>query len=443
MFYEWAHILLRAAYAVIPIFYSAILLDRWYRLRQKKALGGLISTAVAALVLGGGMATIFAGAVGARVRVDQVLLAGLYFFSLLVVLKGLDKLAMAAGRRAFGVRDEIDSPMSRSGGNRITGFLDETPAHNPPRGRRVGVGVIRVAVLIGVGLPYVMAAAMVYRPKVGLAGDPMTEMRWPFEPVTLSATDGERISAWWIPAARPPAGAPAEWGTRTAVICHGLGANKLNQLLLGRIADARGYNLLAIDFRAHGASGGQFSTFGDHERRDVLGALRWLARNRPEQSRKIIGIGASLGAAAMIAAAGDDSPEGRSLSGLVVYATYADFGALATDVSRERFPPVMGPLARWVAVPLASIHAGADLAAFRPADAVKRLAGRPMAIIHGRRDEIIPPSHAEALIAAHPGPRKLILLESDHNGIVEDDRAGTEAINFVEEGPAKDGGPVQ
>ena len=434
---ELAQGFLRAIYAAAPILFAALLFDRAYRLKQKKAFQELIGTAIASALIGTSLTVIFALAVGARVRIDQAILASFFFFGVLVLLKGLDALAKRTATLIFQsqppTQTQTDVDPGRS--TRIAALLDPPVA---PRWRRCGAGLFRATLLAAVGLPYIMAAAMTYRPKVGIVGDPFQQMGWRFEAVTFSATDGTPISAWWIPAPPAPAGASPEqsrdWGRRTVLVCHGLGANKLNQLHMGRAFHARGWNLLAIDFRAHGESGGQFSSFGDHERRDVLGAVRWLKSNHASNARQIVGVGASLGAAALIAAAGEtDSVEGRSINGLMIYATYADLGELATHITRDRLPWGFGLLARVLALPLASLHAGSNLMAFAPRQTLTCMGDRPVFIVHGTRDEIIPVHHAQLLFDAAKGPRRLVLLDSDHNGIIEDEQAARDGAKFLDE----------
>jgi len=436
MSFEIAQGFLRAIYAAAPILYAAVLFDRAYRLKQKKALYELLGTAIASLLIGIAMASIFSLAVGARIRVDQALLASLFFFGVMVILKGLDALAKRAGALIFKTKPltQIKTEVDPARSNRIAALLDPPPI---PRWRRYGAGTTRALILAAVGLPYIMAAAMTYRPKVRIAGDPFQQMGWRFDPVNFSATDGTKISAWWIPAPPPPTGASPEqsrdWGRRTILLCHGLGANKLNQLHMGRAFHARGWNLLAIDFRAHGESAGQFSTFGDHERRDILGAIRWLKYNHTSNTHQIVGVGASLGAAALIAAAGEtNSPEARAITGLVIYATYADLGQLATEITRDRLPWGLGFLAKNLALPLASLHAGSNLTTFSPQRALANIPSLPIFLIHGARDEIIPPHHAQSLFNTAQGPKRLILLDTDHNGIIEDETSARQAATFFD-----------
>ncbi|HSI35909.1 MAG TPA: hypothetical protein VK986_20170, partial [Tepidisphaeraceae bacterium] len=115
-----------------------------------------------------------------------------------------------------------------------------------------------------------------------------------------------------------------------------------------------------------------------------------------------------------------------------IYATYADLGDLARNICDTRLPPGTGWLAKRVAIPLASLHAGANLQVFRPVDHVAKLAGRPLFLIHGTRDQMIPIAHARALYAAAPGPRRLIELDADHNAIIDDEPTARAAAEFFD-----------
>jgi alpha-beta hydrolase superfamily lysophospholipase len=135
--------------------------------------------------------------------------------------------------------------------------------------------------------------------------------------MTFAASDGVELVGWWIPAARAPASVRGslrqQWGKNTVLVCHGLAANKSNQLVMARQLVPGGFNVLAFDFRAHGESGGQLTTFGKLEVNDVLGAVRWVRENHADQAHKIFGVGASMGGSALIVAAADDSDQGRAI----------------------------------------------------------------------------------------------------------------------------------
>src|SRR5438270_822164 len=69
------------------------------------------------------------------------------------------------------------------------------------------------------------------------------------------------IAGWWIPH-------PAAAG-RCAILIHGYADAKVGAIAWAPLLHEMGLNILAIDLRAHGDSGGHFSTGGYFERDDV------------------------------------------------------------------------------------------------------------------------------------------------------------------------------
>jgi fermentation-respiration switch protein FrsA (DUF1100 family) len=209
-----------------------------------------------------------------------------------------------------------------------------------------------------------------------------------------------------------------------------LAASKSNQLVMAAPYPTAGFNVLIFDFRAHGESGGQLATFGDRERRDVLGAVRWLRANHADAARQIFGVGASQGAAALIAAAADDSDEGRAIEALAVYGTYDSLPSLTRSVSQKYFFPPLRQLLIHVGLPVASAQTGSNLTAFAPAQLVADVWPRPILIIHGRRDEIISFDHGESLYEHAYQPKYSLWLDGDHNEIVGSEAAGRVVVEF-------------
>jgi len=79
-----------------------------------------------------------------------------------------------------------------------------------------------------------------------------------------------------------PAGALSGWyfpGTngRTLLGLHGVAGTRQQWLKPAVELQRRGYGVLIFDFRRHGESEGRHTTFGDHEVRDVVAALDYLA----------------------------------------------------------------------------------------------------------------------------------------------------------------------
>lgn len=103
--------------------------------------------------------------------------------------------------------------------------------------------------------------------------------------VDFPSRDGLLLSGWF---AAPRNGA-------TIVLCHGFGGNRLMVGPIARFLIRHGFGVLMFDFRAHGRSPGDLSTWGWLETNDLLGALDAL-KNRPEVDPSRIGVlGFSLG----------------------------------------------------------------------------------------------------------------------------------------------------
>jgi len=402
---HWLFVLL---YVLAPV--AAFALSFLRRRGNYRFDRSYLLTWVAGIAFAVGLNVIYAMAAGAKVLPSQVLLASYLGAGMLFILKGFDSVLARVVSRIYRV-----GPYSK-GSSRLR------------RTRLTLAAVTRSAILIVTVLPYVMASVMTYRPKVQIIDDPIVQFGQPYQTVQFPATDGAEVSGWWMPS---PAG--VGHSDKTVIVCHGLGANKSNQLFMTRSFLDAGYNVLIFDFRAHGGSAGHLSSFGDDERYDVLGAVRWLIAAQPKQCRRIFGVGASMGAAALIAAAAEDSVEGRAFHAIAVYGTYDDLGQLTQDISRQYFIPPFSWLLPNIGLPLASAQCGRNLANFHPADLISRVWPRPVMVIHGVKDEIIPFDRGKRLFQSADQPkRRLWLTSGDHNKILHDRDAAGEVLEFFE-----------
>jgi len=133
------------------------------------------------------------------------------------------------------------------------------------------------------------------------------------EEVAFSSADGIPLRGWSI------AGTP---GAPGIVLCHDLGGSKDAMLDLGIALQSAGFTVLAFDFRGHGESGGAGSTLGVEEKRDVLGALDYLAGVKGVDGRRLGLYGVGMGAQAAVRAAADRG----SATVLVLDGLYPDVG---------------------------------------------------------------------------------------------------------------------
>lgn len=427
-----AHWVLVCFYLLLPVAAGAVVAVRSWQGRSFRHAQPFLLTTFSATIIATCLVVIYALAADAKPPVGQILLAAYFGTGMLLTLKGLN----------WGLQwglEHLCRLRARPQTNPPAEVSADTPPLPSPKWlveRKILATLLRAGLLFAVGLPYVIAVAMIYRPKV-IGDNPRKQFGLPFETVYFDATDDSRVEGWWVPAGKPRGTAKTvgpEWGTRTVILCHGLGASKANQLVLARELVAEGYNLLAIDLRAHGGSGGQLTSFGDLERHDVLGAVRWLRTNKPTEARRINGLGVSMGAAALIAAAGDDSPEGRAIDAVAVYCTYDDLGSLADEVAKNYFSA--GPmdwLVTHLSIPIASAHVGRDLTAFAPAEHAKRLAPRPILVIHGKADPLIGWGRGLDLYRAAWQPKYYLWVDgADHNAVLADPKAGKAVKEFFD-----------
>jgi pimeloyl-ACP methyl ester carboxylesterase len=185
-----------------------------------------------------------------------------------------------------------------------------------------------------------------------------------FEDVAFSVRDDKtgqpmRIAGWWIP--HPAAGG------RCVVLLHGYADAKVGAIAWAPSWHALGFNVLAIDLRAHGESEGVHCTAGFWERHDVDQTIDRLRAQRPAGTRKIVLFGLNVGAAVAVATAAmrDD------VAALVLVDPPADFPRAAmTQMDRAGAP---GRIFQHAALAIAEWIARCDFSAVRPAALVRRV----------------------------------------------------------------------
>jgi uncharacterized protein len=121
------------------------------------------------------------------------------------------------------------------------------------------------------------------------------------------------LKGWWIPHPRAQG--------RCVVLVHGYADAKVGAIAWAPLFHSLACNILAIDMRAHGESGGTTSTAGFYERDDLDQVINDLRAQRPEETRRLTLFGVSSGAAIVSATAArrDD------LAGVILDSPFADF----------------------------------------------------------------------------------------------------------------------
>jgi alpha-beta hydrolase superfamily lysophospholipase len=207
--------------------------------------------------------------------------------------------------------------------------------------------------------------------------------------VRFRTADGVRLAGWFI--AHPEA-------RGDVVLCHGHGRNRGH--LAGLIPTLRQLrlNVLAFDFRGHGASGGETSTFGNREVRDLAAAVAWLHARGPRKPLFLVGV--SLGAAVILQAL-------PGLEGVAGVWTEGAFAHLAGVIERPFavLPDALRhPVVRTFCL-LAWLDCGLSVGDANPVRSLART-HVPIFFCHGRQDELVPLQEGRALYQACRGPRR-------------------------------------
>ena len=210
------------------------------------------------------------------------------------------------------------------------------------------------------------------------------------------------------------------------LLLHGLGGSRAQFDGLGAALAARGYAVLVIDFRAHGASGGDLRSFGLFEARDAHAAMAWLKSHQHGAKTGVVGL--SLGGAAALL--GEDGPVPSDA--LVLAAVYSDIH----PAIRNRIGAMVGSGLAQIGEPLLAMQApwrfgvGAD--AISPIKAV-RMVHAPLFMIGGERDRYTPPNETRAFFAAANTPKSLWLVPgANHNQVMATSDFQLRVIAFLD-----------
>lgn len=221
-----------------------------------------------------------------------------------------------------------------------------------------------------------------------------------YERVQLDS-QGVALAAWYV---------PREGARASLVLCHGRNNSRTHFTKMLRPLHEAGFNLLLFDFRCMGVSGGSVCTYGYQERGDALTAVEWLRANTDTERIGLYGM--SLGGATTLLAAAADPQIGAVV-------TESAFASLDSMVEQNFFylpPPARGPVGksvrywaqRWCGNRVQDVDPEAELRKWEP---------RPLLVIHGDRDLLIPVSHASRIVeAAGPAAELWTVPRAGHVG---------------------------
>ena len=216
--------------------------------------------------------------------------------------------------------------------------------------------------------------------------------RLTYEPVTIPTPDGQKLHGFFFPSHGKAA-------RGTVLHLHGNAGNISGHFQQVAWLPEHGFNVLCFDYRGYGQSTGTVSRAGTII--DANAALDYLLARQDIDSKRIVVFGQSLGGAIGIVLAAQRT----EIRGLAVDGAFDSYRRIASWHVRRS--PLLLAIAWWVPWALSR--------SFDPIDSVQRISPRPLLILHGTADQVVPVEMGRRLYQQAGEPKKIILFEgADH-----------------------------
>ncbi|HGF7712312.1 TPA: alpha/beta fold hydrolase [Enterococcus faecium] len=216
---------------------------------------------------------------------------------------------------------------------------------------------------------------------------------------------------------------------KTVMIHGGFRGNWNNGIVTEEYNDfyKAGYNLLFVDSRATGNSGGYYVTYGQYESDDVLYWINQEVRERPSQ--KILLYGGSMGAATMMSVLAKDIPV--NVKGIIENCGFASIDEQLRFTYSQTVVPALPPaIKNQLDIIGDQEHEDLFMGLLKqyyfdqemhldPTAALPTIGmsgSLPKLIIHGTADDVVPVSNAQKLYELAGGYKDLLLVEGAGHG---------------------------
>ncbi|WP_165221233.1 alpha/beta hydrolase [Aquisphaera insulae] len=201
---------------------------------------------------------------------------------------------------------------------------------------------------------------------------------------TARTSDGLTLRGWYLPTAER---------RHLIVLVHGMWSSWVEMAALGRDLHSAGYDVLLFDLRGHGQSDATRLTLGRRERGDLRAVMSWAAAEGFSRDR-IGWLGYSMGASTLLF----EAAQNADIRVAVMDSPYGDLpDILRVQLSKHSnlpswFNPGILAAARWIF--------GVRTDDLIPIRAARSWGNRPLLLIHGESDSIVPLSQAYQLAGA-------------------------------------------
>jgi len=221
---------------------------------------------------------------------------------------------------------------------------------------------------------------------------------WEKIPYSIETNNGYDLKAYYLPTELHVDGCKDCF----VIIAHGYTYTHHGGIKYASIFKELGFNVILYDERYHGESGGNNCSLGFYEEQDLEVVISdTFTRFGPDL---FLGTyGESMGASTVILEQAHDS----RLQFVIADCPFSDLTELVTYLVKRK-----GHLPKWPYVGLANfffkLATKTEFKSISPLNAIKK-AKVPFLIMHGSKDEFIPPKHSQALFEACPSEKQLYI----------------------------------
>lgn len=202
-----------------------------------------------------------------------------------------------------------------------------------------------------------------------------------FEDVSLTTADNEVLHGWFV---------PTTGSVGTVLFFHGNAGNISHRLDSIEIFNELNLDVLILDYRGYGQSSGKTSEQGTYT--DAQTAWDYLVNERGIAPEEIVIFGRSLGGAVASWLAARATPGAVILESC--FTSVPDMAErLYPFLPARKFTRLQYPVIEHV-----------------------KLISSPLLVVHSQQDEIIPFDMGQAVFAAAPEPKEMLIISGDHNG---------------------------
>lgn len=212
---------------------------------------------------------------------------------------------------------------------------------------------------------------------------------------TLETNDGIELKAQFIAQIDPQ--------QKGVILVHGFRSTSEDMGQLAKFYSDQGFDVLLPDARGHGDSGGDYIGFGWHDRLDMIEWIDFLKRHGNDH---IILHGNSMGAATVLMASGEELP--FEVKGIVADSSYSSVKEELAHQLKHIYNLPAFPLLEVTSF-VTNIRAGYTFGEASVVEQVKKN-NRPLLIIHGDADDLVPTAMAQKIYDAATSEKELWIV---------------------------------